>query len=197
MRTLIRIGITVSVVAGVAFVALPRDADASVEVWPGVRIYGPTAEQIDLGRWAARRFESGGLRTPDVEIHFHERASACRGNFGRARLGRIDVCAPDAMTQRVLLHEMSHVWLDQNVNDSVRERFLVLRGLGSWNSASDPWELRGHEQGAEILSWSLSACALTPLIPDSDPERLTAAFELLTGAPPPPSLVRPSEGSSC
>jgi hypothetical protein len=180
MRTIIRLGIQVSLVAVAAFGALPGATETSKEVRPDVMLFGATAEQIDLGRWAARRFENGGLRTPDVEIHFHKRLSDCRGYFGRARLGRVDVCAPDAMTQRVLLHEMSHVWLDQNVNETVRERFLVLRGLGSWNASSDPWELRGHEQGAEILSWSLSARIFTPLIPDNDPSALAAGFELLT-----------------
>jgi hypothetical protein len=184
MRTIIRLGIQVSLVAVAAFGALPGATETSMEVRPDVMLFGATAEQIDLGRWAARRFENGGLRTPDVEIHFHKRLSACRGYFGRARLGRVDVCAPDAMTQRVLLHEMSHVWLDQNVNDRVRERFLILRGLGSWNASSDPWELRGHEQGAEILSWSLSARIFTPLIPDNDPWALAAGFELLTGTRP-------------
>jgi hypothetical protein len=180
MGTIMRLGIQVSLVAVTAFGALPGITDTSVEVRPDVTLFGATAEQIDIGRWAARRFESAGLRTPDVEIHFHTRVSACRGYFGRARMGTVDVCAPDAMTRRVLLHEMSHVWLDQNVSDMVRERFLVLRGLGSWNASSDPWELRGHEQGAEILSWSLSARIFTPLIPDNDPSALAAGFELLT-----------------
>jgi hypothetical protein len=184
MQTIIRLGIQVSLVAVAAFGALLGAKETSMEVRPDVMLFGATAEQIDLGRWAARRFENGGLRTPDVEIHFHKRLSACRGYFGRARLGRVDVCAPDAMTQRVLLHEMSHVWLDQNVNDRVRERFLILRGLGSWNASSDPWELRGHEQGAEILSWSLSERIFTPLIPDNDPSALAAGFELLTGTRP-------------
>jgi hypothetical protein len=184
MRTIIRIGVTVSVLTAVAFGALTGRADGSVEVWPAVRIYGATAEQVDLGRWAVGRFVAAGLEAPPAEIHFHTSLSACRGYFGRERLGRVDVCAPDAMTQRVLLHEMSHVWLDQNVSDTVRERFLVLRGLGSWNASSDPWELRGHEQGAEILSWSLSARIFTPLIPDNDPSALAAGFELLTGTRP-------------
>ena len=55
MRTVIRLGVTVSLLAAGSVGALVRAADASVEIRPDVPIYGATAEQIDLGRWAVRR----------------------------------------------------------------------------------------------------------------------------------------------
>ena len=49
---------------------------------------------------------------------------------------------------------MGHIWLDQNLSDPERERFLEVRGLHAWNESSDTWALRG-EQGAEIMAWAL------------------------------------------
>ena len=66
MRSFIRIGVAASLIATVAFGTLARGADASVEVRPDVRIYGPTARLVDLGRWAVGRFEAAGLEPPPV-----------------------------------------------------------------------------------------------------------------------------------
>jgi hypothetical protein len=50
MRTIIRLGIQVSLVAVAAFGALPGATETSMEVRPDVILFGATAEQIDLGR---------------------------------------------------------------------------------------------------------------------------------------------------
>jgi hypothetical protein len=85
------------------------------------------------------------------------------------------------MARRNLLHEMGHIWIDQNVSREERERFLELRGLLSWNASSADWSERGYEQGAEIMAWGLGTRILTAQIPDNDPAQLGAAFEILTG----------------
>ena len=99
----------------------------------------------------------------------------------------MDVCTTllNAMTRRTLLHEMSHVWLDQHTNVSTRSSFLNLRGLASWNSRRDPWRFRGFEQAAEILSWGLGERILSAQIPDNDPGQLAGIYELLTRKPLP------------
>ena len=71
----------------------------------------------------------------------------------------------NAMSRRALLHEMSHIWLDQNLDAEAEGAFLELRDLPSWNASSEPWELRGYEQGAEIMAWALGERILTPLDP--------------------------------
>ena len=187
MRSFIRIGVAASLIAAVAFGTLARDADASVEVRPDVRIYGPTAKLVDVGRWAVGRFEASGLEAPPVEIHFHQELSDCGGHLGFARDGRIDLCTTlvDAPARRALLHEIGHIWLDVNTTEWLRDRFLESRGLRSWNASDDPWELRGYEQAAEILAWGLGERILTPSIPDNDPVQLSAGFELLTGVEAP------------
>jgi hypothetical protein len=89
------------------------------------------------------------------------------------------------MARRILLHEMGHIWIDQNVSQAKRARFLELRGLRAWNDSTDPWEERGFEQGAEIMAWALGNRILFAQIPANDPVQLGAGFELLTGVPTP------------
>lgn len=192
MPTITRFGAAfLGLAAGVStwHLSLGEAATTPVQVRPEVRIYGGTVEQIDLSRWAVRRFVAAGLEVPKVEIHFHGEADGCGGHLGYAKSGRVDVCTTlvNAMTRRNLLHEMGHIWLDQNVTESTRARFLQLQGLASWNTGSVPWRVRGYEQGAEIIAWALGERILTPSIPHVEPERLEAAFELLTGSVMPPA----------
>jgi hypothetical protein len=186
MHTVSRLGIAILLLGAVAFghvAGRSAQAEPAVEVGPQVRIYGATAEQVELGRWAVRRFEAEGLVAPPIEIHFHGDARGCSGHLGFAKEGRVDVCTTlvNAMARRTLLHEMSHIWLDVNTDASVRERFLEFRGLREWNAATDPWQERGYEQGAEIISWVIGERILGAQIPGNDSVALEASFELLTG----------------
>jgi hypothetical protein len=153
---------------------------------PNVEVTGAT-EQLAMARWAVERFEIAGLEPPVVEIAFHRGLSGCGGHLGLARQGEVDVCTTlvDPIARRALLHEMGHIWLDQNLSDPERERFLEVRGLHAWNDSSDTWALRGYEQGAEIMAWALGERILTPQIPDNEPIQLARGFELLTGTAPP------------
>ena len=162
-------------------------AGSAVVVGPNVEVSAATPDQLGLARWAVGRFEAAGLEPPLVEIAFHHDRSGCHGHLGFARGGRVDVCTVlvNAMTRRTILHEMSHIWLDQNVGEATRLRFLASRELPSWNSGDDPWELRGCEHGAEILSWAIGERILTPQIPDNGRQELAEVFELLTGRPLP------------
>jgi hypothetical protein len=186
MHTITRLGLAISLLMMAAFADIagrPLQAKRAVEVGPSVMIYGATAEQIDLGRWAVRRFEAAKLEAPPVEIDFHGDAAGCGGHLGFAKAREVDVCTTlvNAMARRNLLHEMSHIWLDMNADASVRERFLELRGLREWNASTDPWQERGYEQGAEIISWAIGDRIFGAQIPSNDPVQIGAAFEVLTG----------------
>jgi hypothetical protein len=100
----------------------------------------------------------------------------------------------NAMARRVILHEMGHIWLDENLRPSIKERFLEMRGLRAWNAGSDPWGLRGYEQGAEMMAWALGERILTPQIPNNDPIDIANGFRLLTGIEP-PDFVEPEHDS--
>jgi hypothetical protein len=148
-----------------------------------VRVVASSSAQIAVVEWAVGRFRAAALEPPAVEITFHSSLDGCGGHLGYALGGRVDVCTDlvNAMTRREVLHEMAHVWMDEHVTLATRERFLRLRGLASWNAASDAWGLRGFEQGAEVISWQLGERILTPQIADNGPEAMDRAFEVLTG----------------
>jgi hypothetical protein len=189
MRTVAKFGaVTLLVAAGFTASSLrSAGAGSAVAIWSNVEVSGATPQQLELARWAVGRFKIAGLQAPVVEIRFHTDASGCDGHLGYAQAGRVDVCTvlANEMARRNLLHEMGHIWIDQNVPEMRRERFLDLRGLSSWNSSTNPWQVRGYEQAAETMAWALGDRILSPQIPDNHPAQLVAAFELLTGAPLP------------
>jgi hypothetical protein len=160
---------------------------SGVELRPGVTVFSEDPVQWRLAEWAVGRFERAGLNPPTVEIAFHAEASGCGGHLGYAKDGHVDVCTVlvNEMARRDLLHEMGHIWIDQNVTQSVRERFLELRHLSTWNASTAAWHQRGYEQGAEIIAWALGNRILTAQIPDNLPEQLDAGFEVLTAVTPP------------
>jgi hypothetical protein len=190
MRTPTAAKILVPALAGLAFassVAFGRPSSEPVYVRPSVAVYEGDPEQVQLVRWAAGRFEHAGLDIPTVQIHFHGDVSGCAGNLGFARKGRVDICTVlvNEMTRRNVLHEMGHIWIDQNVSQAERARFLELRGLRTWNASTADWGYRGYEQGAEIISWALGDRILTAQIPKNGAARLAAGFDVLTGVETP------------
>ena len=186
--TVIWFGVSVLAIAGGLGASSSRSIQATdvAVIRSNVEVTG-AAEQLAMVRWAMERFEIAGLEPPVVEIAFHRGLSGCGGHLGLARQGEVDICTTlvDPIARRALLHEMGHIWLDQNLSDPERERFLEVRGVHAWNDSSDAWGLRGYEQGAEIMAWALGERILTPQIPDNEPIQLARGFELLTGSAPP------------
>jgi hypothetical protein len=156
---------------------------APVVVAERIRVFGADGEHQRLVRWAFGRYERAGLHVPPIDVHFHADASGCYGHLGSELGGRVDICVVivSEIARDALLHEMGHAWVDENVSEAVRERFMQMRGLTAWNDQRIIWDDRGFEHAAETLTWALGHRYLAPGIPDHDPERLTAGFELLTG----------------
>ena len=189
MGTKIASRVLVLVLAAAVFAGGTVRADAGPVpvIVAGARVFGADAEHEGLVRWAVARYEDAGLRVPAIEIHFHPDTSGCYGHLGSEWNGRIDICVVivSEIARDALLHEIGHAWIAENVSDVVRDRFLRMRGLSAWNDPGVIWDERGFEHAAETLTWGLGNRWLEPGIPDHGPNRLTAAFELLTGAAPP------------
>lgn len=176
--------LVVAIAAAFAGHGVLASAEADpVAVGASVRVFGGDREHVSLVRWAATRFETRGLGVPAVHVHFHPDTSGCYGHLGSQLGRRVDVCVVSVfeLGRETLLHEMGHAWIDQNVAETVRERFTEMRGLRAWNQSTVPWDDRAFEHGAEIIAWGLGNRYMAPSIPDRDPDRLAVGFELLTG----------------
>lgn len=153
----------------------------------GIMITGGTAEQRELASWAITRFEAAGLELPPVMIRFNAGGNGCDGHLGYSRDDVVDVCSTlvNAMSRRIVLHELAHAWAAVNVTGAARERFLRLRGLDVWNDVAVPWNERGFEHAAEIVGWAIGERILTPTLPNVAPKQLAEAYRELTGDPLP------------
>jgi hypothetical protein len=87
--------------------------------------------------------------------------------------------------KRCMLHELAHVWIDQNVDIESRERFMAHTGATAWDDPAVPWHARGVEQAAETLAWGLmSEPTAAQACPESVCLRRAAGFATLTGRTP-------------
>jgi len=162
------------------------------------RISGGTPAQQEMARWAIGRFEAAGLSLPSLEIRFHPTPNGCGGRLGRYSDGKADLCGVhvNLMSRRTLLHEMAHGWVGTSVSAGLKDRFLRLRQLESWNDPGVDWQERGTEHAAEIIGWALcdqGTGTQLPSVPRNAPAQLGDGYELLTGRPLPDLSDPPSE----
>lgn len=141
-----------------------------------------------LVRWALSRYTEAGLDAPAVHVTFHDEEDACAGHSGLFRdqpKPRIDMCGFTEFStaaKKTMLHELAHAWAHENLTVDDIDEFLDARGLFVWAGPGAPWELKGSEHAAEILSWALFDRELRLVtIPDAGPEAIAAAYLLLTG----------------
>lgn len=142
------------------------------------------ASAEDLGRLgeAVMAFAAADLVLPTLDIWFQEDQQSCKGGHGLFSTASVPwtirICP--SVIDVVYEHELSHAWIEANVNDMQRSEFLELRGLDHWNSPDVPWIERGNEWAAVVIQQGLSGFPLPPSLSDDVKSRLEA-FELLTG----------------
>ena len=141
-------------------------------------VRGGTPKQRAAALKAVGLFETAGLDLPGVTIQIHATSDGCDGYDGafRAAEWRLDVCNGHWL---IVLHELAHAWEHARLTDEIRDEFMELRGLTSWNDGSTPWRERGIEDLAEVIVWGLRELAADRPV-TSDEER-QQAFRLLTG----------------
>jgi hypothetical protein len=171
--------------------AAALEPNETVESAPDLAVHGYADRNEKAIAWALSRLELAGLELQvNLEVRFHRSTEACGGwnhdglHTPFSDRHRIDVCVIDqAGQERVLLHELAHVWAYRHLDDDERRGFLELRGLEAWNDGE--WRERGTEHAAEVLRWGLGEQSLLPgRLPNHDVESLTEAFEYLTGTEP-------------
>jgi hypothetical protein len=172
-----------------ALALLPSDASGAragrqVPGSPHVVVLSGPPAAMRLATWAIGRFERAGLELPPTGIFFHPDDEGCDGNLGVADGGLVDLCVRHAMEpgpQRIVLHELAHVWEAAALDDDCRERFMALRGLERWVGDEVDWKQRGAEQAAEIVAWALGDGTMSPMIDGArEPDALREGFDLLT-----------------
>ncbi|MEA3510840.1 MAG: hypothetical protein U9R51_05340 [Actinomycetota bacterium] len=145
-----------------------------------VTVVGGTGDQREAADWAVTHFVDAGLDLPQLVVAIHTSDEPCDGFDGAFRSretpARLDVCNPHRL---IILHELAHAWDHHMLTDSIRLKFMNLRGLTSWNDATTPWKERGIEDLAEMLVWGLRQFSGTASF-DKQPEK-EAAFALITG----------------
>jgi hypothetical protein len=169
-------GLCITVLVGRGVVGL----EPAAALGPAVIVHGASSDQRAWLDDAMARFEAAGLRLPDFEIAFNDE-SGCAGHLGGFRrtddVAHISVCSD---LQFVVLHELAHAWLDANVDEAARDRYLRWRRLETWSDHAVPTGQRGVEDAAFVLQQNLRDVAPRVLASATWTGRIVA-FELLTG----------------
>jgi hypothetical protein len=158
-----------------------------------VEVYNGTPAMNEYVRWSLRRFADAGLTLPKVDtVTFVTQQSSCPlGRRGFSRYdesgGEIFLCfqpdqADESETEETLLHELSHVWMYQNVKHSTEQAFLRSVGVSRWEDPDDDWGQRGVERAADTMMSGLMN--EPPALGTAACEAFAARFTLLTGVDP-------------
>lgn len=92
-------------------------------------------EAEELVEWGRHRYADEGLRLPEITLVVHPSLQQCGGRVGRSdeRTNELVLCRIDRDT---VLHELAHAWIDHNLDEADRARFVELRAVDEWNDRS-------------------------------------------------------------
>jgi len=170
---------------GVGAVASIGTAPAvPVSTHPAITVSGGDATDHRRLDEALVRFRDAGLDLPDLDVRFHEDDIECQGHYGLFQTTyspwRVLVCTD---LDFVPTHELAHAWEAAHLDDDARERYVELRGLGTWRDAHVPWVERGIEDAAFVIHKNLTTTSGN--FDSSTWQERIAAYEFLTGHPSP------------
>ena len=142
-------------------------------------IYGAEPDFAAVIQSAINRFDSVGLKLPELRIYYHSDPSGCPGASALFNLDgsgtRVDLCTRVTYT---LLHELAHAWEYHTMSDATRQAYLDYTGLATWADPEIEWADRGIESAATTIAWGLLEIPITN--PAAFVDELHR-FELLTG----------------
>ena len=162
-----------------------------------------TPTLVELFEWGLGRFTESELPAPSLDTVTFEPSRSCAGLSGRVLddgtsrnlyvcmydgdvCTNADTCASPTPSARIaVLHELSHAWMLDHVDEGTIDDVLALAGRTTWDDHGVAWSDRGVEYAAEVMAWGLIDEAL-PMVRIGAPPctELAAAFTLITGAPP-------------
>jgi hypothetical protein len=168
-----------------------------------IEILNGTERLTQLVEWALGRYGAAGLIVPEPNSVAFPPSPRCRGVSGLAVdtgeglevqmcYGEEELCAddsdcsaPSVVARLNLLHELAHVWLTTQLDETRHHEFLDLRGLDTWWGPDLAWVEMGVEHAAEIIAWGLmDEIVPLPRLPDTSCDTLVEGFRLLTGQDP-------------
>ena len=163
-----------------------------------VEIHNGTPGAEDLVRRAMARFPAADLAAPEVSfVAFRENVhrDQCAGDrWGLALPGAsstsIYLCFtvesdPTPFQRQIMLHELAHAWMWQNLTGLTQQEFIARMYLPTWDADEMPWEMRGIEHAADVIAWGLGdQPAPIGLLAGHSCAELAQAFRLLTRATP-------------
>lgn len=135
---------------------------------------------------ATRLFQRRDLQLPAITIAFHDSEQPCHGHVGyfRPNPHRIDICSDLPF---VLIHELAHAWIHDNVNSATRIAFVQRNGLHSWNDPNHEW----GQRGVEVAAFTMQQVVMRELDPRSRRnQELLTNYDLLTTPTPSPASLR-------
>lgn len=200
-HTVVAIALGASSVFGTVGVSDAQPDFAGVSV-PQNEFVDLPDEFRDATEWAIELFDAADLDLAPLRFVHHIDAKAdAPDQAGRTRCDGvpashrvvddvhvIDICAAEmtAPTQVIILHEIAHAWISEEVTAERRAQFQELRGWEVWRDyESAPWHDNGTEQAAEIVVWGLIDRPLRMVrIEQNSCDELAAGYRTLVGAAP-------------
>jgi hypothetical protein len=161
-------------------------------------IHAETQEQNDTAEWALEQMAAAGFELPPLTIHMHSDRADCSSDPNRVLNGYFVQIDGENVVHScgngwTMLHELTHVW-DKNVlDDATRDKIIAHQGLESWNH--ETWNQAGGEHLASIVAWAIEATHPTR-IGYYDRDHLAETYFLATGEQPPSQRKAPSSVQS-
>lgn len=163
-----------------------------------IEVHNGPPEANDLVRWGISRFPAARLTAPTVaSVAFSEEAhqAQCAGDLRGLALkagpsSRIYLCYAEDGTsppfaRELLLHELAHVWMWENLDQPTQQRFIDRFDLPTWDVTDVPRDKRGIEQAADVIAWGLAdEPSRNSLLANRSCADRAEAFKLLTNAAP-------------
>jgi hypothetical protein len=156
----------------------------------GVQVTGGGKEAVRLVDWAVTQYESAGLSLPAINVRVHHDQAPCEGHLGLTYntpdAATVHLCTPGngrgIVDRLILVHELAHAWVAENVDAAGRDQFIGVHGLEAWWESANGWERQGVEWAAETIAWAVSDEDVRLIGEvDDDPAAIRRGYETLTG----------------